>query len=115
MTSNCSDPALLARLLAALAAEADRLGGAIALLGEQVSAGADIVALQSFDILSQQACAQGALIGLLAAGADRPVLAGGIAAVPLPAMRARLLQAIGGETSHADVDAAETVIWLEGA
>lgn len=118
MTWNCSDPVLLSRMLSAVAAEAGDLGAAIAWLGEQVSAGADIVALQSFDFLAQQAHAQGALIALLAAmadgAADRHVLAAGVAKVPLPAMRSRLTLALGGPAEQGD-DEDGTVIWLEGA
>jgi hypothetical protein len=101
MKSNSSD---MARMLDAIARECGAMAGEIAWLGAQVSGearsgGANIIALQSFDYLAQQADAQASLIARLAAGMTRAdEMRTAIEAIPLPLVRARLMAALAGKT-----------------
>ncbi|HEY0266339.1 MAG TPA: hypothetical protein VGC16_06270 [Rhizomicrobium sp.] len=102
--SNSSDTA---RMLDAIARECSAMAGEIAWLGAQVSSearggSANIVAMQNFDYLAQQADAQASLIARLAAGMTRAdEMRAAIAAIPLPLVRARLLAALAGRTAAA--------------
>ncbi len=113
MTSNSSD---MTRMLDAIARECSAMAGEIAWLGAQVSGetrhgGANIVALQSFDYLAQQADAQAGLIARLAAGMVRAdEMRAAIEAIPLPRVRARLLAALAGKTA-ASLDLDDDVFW----
>ncbi len=113
MTSNSSDRA---RMLDAIARECSAMAGEIAWLGVQVCdetrhGGANIVALQSFDYLAQQADAQASLIARLAAGMVRAdEMRSAIEAIPLPWVRARLLAALAGQTA-ASLDLDHDVFW----
>lgn len=78
-------------LIAGMAAELQRLAQAIARLGDDLSApGAAALQLQLFDVLAQQAGAQGELLAGLARGdAPGPL----IARIPFHDVRLRLSQA----------------------
>jgi hypothetical protein len=117
MMSNFSD-ARRFRLLAAIARECELMSAQIAELGELVTSGDfgqdPIIAFQSFDYLTQQANAHGALIGLLArGGVSDDALAATIDAIPLPAMRHRLHTALDHAAAKELQDNSEAVFWLD--
>lgn len=123
--SRHADPArLLARLLVAIAQECSLIGHDVAQLGGGLSDVLaadknkfDIVRLQSFDALAQNAHAQAKLTAHIA----RHLLLGHdvsladileqIQDVPLPAVRQRLNKAIGGTHAVAETDD-DMTLWI---
>lgn len=116
--SSCSSSSLAARLLDAVARECHVMADDIARLGGLVSGGtADSADLQAFDFLSQQAQAHALLTTHAARMTDGASALTEVVAlvgrIPLPAMRARLLEALGVAVP-APVPDDELLLWTDG-